>query len=182
MWFFTINSDKFRIDEISLFVRSLTPIWISCSCLGVSDFLSLFCGYKVLRLACPSLRRYESGPNTGSEGKSPRHARRQELPRHCPPNDNPTDFLRVMLFGLPGFTHRSFSDLQILAAGETGEKSEQALQNLEITQLYIRGFFDKQLRGIKAPCWTERRHRARESKWIVSELRRNEDRALTLTT
>jgi hypothetical protein len=57
---------------------------------------------------------------------------------------------RVMLFGLPGFTHRSFSDLPILAAGETGEKSEQALQNFKLTQLYLRGFLDKYLKGHKS--------------------------------
>jgi hypothetical protein len=57
---------------------------------------------------------------------------------------------RVMLFGLPGFTHRTFSDLPMLAAGETAGKSERALQNFKITQLYIRGFFDKYLKGHKS--------------------------------
>jgi predicted dienelactone hydrolase len=54
---------------------------------------------------------------------------------------------RVMLFDLPGITHRSFSDLPVLAAADDPLQSQQALHNFKITQEYIRGFFDKYLKG-----------------------------------
>lgn len=54
---------------------------------------------------------------------------------------------RVMLFDLPGITHRSFCDLPLIAAAHDQSKSAQALHNFQITQEYIRGFFDKYLNG-----------------------------------
>jgi len=54
---------------------------------------------------------------------------------------------RVMLFELPGITHRSFSDLPMIAAGHDQSKSAQALHNFQIIQEYIRCFFDKYLNG-----------------------------------
>lgn len=54
---------------------------------------------------------------------------------------------RVMLFGLPAFVHRSFSDLPLLAAGHDPGKWGEALHNFQIAQAYTRGFFDKYLRG-----------------------------------
>lgn len=54
---------------------------------------------------------------------------------------------RVMLFDLPGITHRSFSDLPLLATGSDQAKWQEALHNFQITQEYIRGFFDKYLNG-----------------------------------
>src|SRR5262249_28279795 len=54
---------------------------------------------------------------------------------------------RVMLFALPGFTHRSFSDLPLLAAGHDPGKWDEALHNYEIEHAYVRGFFDKHLKA-----------------------------------
>jgi predicted dienelactone hydrolase len=56
---------------------------------------------------------------------------------------------RVMLFDLSGFTHRTFSDLPLLAADHDSGKWEQALHNFQIAQAYTRGFFDKYLKGEK---------------------------------
>jgi predicted dienelactone hydrolase len=53
---------------------------------------------------------------------------------------------RVMLFDLPGITHRSFSDLPLLAAAQDAQKEASALQNFQIIQAYLRGFFDKHLK------------------------------------
>jgi pimeloyl-ACP methyl ester carboxylesterase len=55
---------------------------------------------------------------------------------------------RVMLFDLPGITHRSFSDLPLLAANGQSE-SQKALRNFRIIQDYVQGFFDKYLMGSK---------------------------------
>jgi hypothetical protein len=54
-----------------------------------------------------------------------------------------------MLFDLNGFTHRSFSDLHLLAADHDQAKWEEALHNFQIAQAYIRGFFDKYLKSAK---------------------------------
>ena len=54
---------------------------------------------------------------------------------------------RVMLFDLPGITHRSFSDLPLLAAAQDQSKSAEALHKFQIIEEYIRGFFDKYLNG-----------------------------------
>jgi hypothetical protein len=54
---------------------------------------------------------------------------------------------RVMLFDLPGFTHRSFSDLPVIAASDDHPKLESTLHNFQIAQEYIRGFFDKYLKA-----------------------------------
>jgi predicted dienelactone hydrolase len=54
---------------------------------------------------------------------------------------------RVMLFDLPGITHRSFSDLPLLASGDDASKLQEAVHNFQIIQEYILGFFDKYLKG-----------------------------------
>jgi hypothetical protein len=54
---------------------------------------------------------------------------------------------RVMLFDLPGFTHRSFSDLPLLAAGHDPTKSDEAQHNFQVAQAFTRGFFDKYLKA-----------------------------------
>jgi predicted dienelactone hydrolase len=54
---------------------------------------------------------------------------------------------RVMLFDLPGVTHRCFSDLPLLAAGDDPEKWGEALHNFQIVQAYTRGFFDKYVKN-----------------------------------
>lgn len=54
---------------------------------------------------------------------------------------------RIMLFDLPGFTHRSFSDLPLLAADNDQGKWEEAVRNFQIAQSYTRGFFDKFLKS-----------------------------------
>lgn len=50
---------------------------------------------------------------------------------------------RLMLFDLPGFIHRSFTDQTLLAAGN----QEEAAHNFHIAETYILAFFDKFLKG-----------------------------------
>jgi hypothetical protein len=52
---------------------------------------------------------------------------------------------RVMLFGLPGFTHRSFTDQTLLDF--SGDKEGNAVHNFQVAQQYILAFFDKYLKG-----------------------------------
>lgn len=51
---------------------------------------------------------------------------------------------RLMLFDLPGFIHRSFSDLTLIAASPSREES---LHNFAVAEAYTLAFFDKFLRG-----------------------------------
>ena len=52
---------------------------------------------------------------------------------------------RVMLFGLPGFTHRSFTDQTLLDF--SGDKEGHDFHNFQVAQQYILAFFDKYLKG-----------------------------------
>lgn len=54
---------------------------------------------------------------------------------------------RVRLSNLSGFTHQSFSDLPLLSANQNGAARTEAVHNFEVSQGYIRGFFDKYLKG-----------------------------------
>ena len=54
---------------------------------------------------------------------------------------------RVTLVRLPGFTHRSFSDLPLLAAHGDATKLNESSHNFLIAQSYLRAFFDKYLKG-----------------------------------
>jgi hypothetical protein len=51
---------------------------------------------------------------------------------------------RLMLFDLPGFVHRSFTDQTLLA---TKLDQEQSLHNFRVAQTYTLAFFDKHLKG-----------------------------------
>jgi pimeloyl-ACP methyl ester carboxylesterase len=51
---------------------------------------------------------------------------------------------RLMLFDLPGFTHRSFSDQTLLA---TQLDQDQSLHNFRVAQIYTLAFFDKYLKS-----------------------------------
>jgi hypothetical protein len=51
---------------------------------------------------------------------------------------------RLMLFDLPGFTHRSFTDQTLLASKANREES---LYNFHVAEVYTLAFFDKQLKG-----------------------------------
>lgn len=53
---------------------------------------------------------------------------------------------RVMLFDLPGFTHRSFTDQTLLSLKSN---SEEKLHNFRVTEAYTLAFFDKHLKGDK---------------------------------
>jgi hypothetical protein len=53
---------------------------------------------------------------------------------------------RVMLFGLPGFTHRSFTDQTLLDFSR--DTSGKELHNFQVAQIYTLAFFDKHLKGI----------------------------------
>jgi len=52
---------------------------------------------------------------------------------------------RVMLFSLPGFIHRSFTDQTLLDF--SGEKQGDNVHNFQVAQSYILAFFDKYLMG-----------------------------------
>ncbi len=52
---------------------------------------------------------------------------------------------RVMLFNLPGFIHRSFTDQTLLDF--TGDREGNNFHNFQVTQAYILAFFDKYLKG-----------------------------------
>ncbi len=52
---------------------------------------------------------------------------------------------RIMLFNLPGFTHRSFTDQTLLDFNT--EKRGNNLHNFEVARKYIQAFFDKYLKG-----------------------------------
>jgi predicted dienelactone hydrolase len=52
---------------------------------------------------------------------------------------------RVMLFGLPGFIHRSFTDQTLLDF--SGDPLGNNLRNFQIAQAYVLAFFDKYLKG-----------------------------------
>jgi predicted dienelactone hydrolase len=52
---------------------------------------------------------------------------------------------RVMLFGLPGFIHRSFTDQTLLDF--SGDKQGDKFHNFQVAQAYILAFFDKHLKG-----------------------------------
>jgi len=54
---------------------------------------------------------------------------------------------RVILVNVPGFTHRSFSDLPLLAARGDATARAESLHNFQLAQVYTRSFFDKYLRG-----------------------------------
>ncbi len=51
---------------------------------------------------------------------------------------------RLMLFDLPGFIHRSFTDQTLLAAGLNHDES---MHNFRIVETYTLAFFDKYLKG-----------------------------------
>lgn len=51
---------------------------------------------------------------------------------------------RLMLFDLPGFVHRSFTDQTLLA---TSVNHEDSVHNFRVTEDYTLAFFDKYLRG-----------------------------------
>ncbi|MGP8173768.1 MAG: alpha/beta hydrolase family protein [Terracidiphilus sp.] len=51
---------------------------------------------------------------------------------------------RVMLFGLPGFIHRTFTDQTLLDF--SGNKEETNFHNFQVAQAYILAFFDKYLK------------------------------------
>jgi len=51
---------------------------------------------------------------------------------------------RLMLFDLPGFIHRSFTDQTLLA---TSANHEENLHNFRVAQAYTLTFFDKYLKG-----------------------------------
>ena len=51
---------------------------------------------------------------------------------------------RVTLYDLPGFVHRSFSDLTLLAASPN---REQSLHNFQVAETFVLAFFDKYLKG-----------------------------------
>jgi hypothetical protein len=51
---------------------------------------------------------------------------------------------RLMLFDLPGFTHRSFTDQPLLAADVN---HEELVHNFRVAQAYTLAFFDKYLKG-----------------------------------
>lgn len=53
---------------------------------------------------------------------------------------------RIMLFGLPGFTHRSFSDQTLLDFNRDSTGKE--VHNFQVAQIYTLAFFDKHLKGI----------------------------------
>ena len=52
---------------------------------------------------------------------------------------------RVMLFNLPGFIHRSFTDQTLLDF--TGDREGNNFHNFQVAQAYILAFFDKYLKG-----------------------------------
>lgn len=52
---------------------------------------------------------------------------------------------RVMLFGLPGFIHRSFTDQTLLDF--SGDEQGNNFHNFRVAQAYILAFFDKYLKG-----------------------------------
>jgi predicted dienelactone hydrolase len=52
---------------------------------------------------------------------------------------------RVMLFGLPGFIHRTFTDQTLLDFA--GDKEGNNFHNFQVAQAYILAFFDKYLKG-----------------------------------
>jgi hypothetical protein len=52
---------------------------------------------------------------------------------------------RVMLFGLPGFIHRSFTDQTLVDF--SGNKQGSNVHNFEVAQAYILAFFDRYLKG-----------------------------------
>jgi hypothetical protein len=51
---------------------------------------------------------------------------------------------RLMLFDLPGFIHRSFSDQTLLASKLD---HDQSLHNFHVAQTYTLAFFDKYMKG-----------------------------------
>ena len=51
---------------------------------------------------------------------------------------------RLMLFDLPGFVHRSFSDETLLASQLD---REERLHNFRVAEVYTLAFFDKFLKG-----------------------------------
>ena len=51
---------------------------------------------------------------------------------------------RITLYDLPGFVHRSFSDLTLLGASPN---REQSLHNFRVAETFILAFFDKYLKG-----------------------------------
>jgi hypothetical protein len=53
-----------------------------------------------------------------------------------------------MLFGLPGFIHRSFTDQTLLASGAGHDDS---VHNFEVAETYTLAFFDKYLKGEAEP-------------------------------
>jgi hypothetical protein len=53
---------------------------------------------------------------------------------------------RVMLFGLPGFIHRSFTDQTLLDF--SGDLQGDNLHNFQVAQAYLLAFFDKHLKGV----------------------------------
>jgi hypothetical protein len=53
-----------------------------------------------------------------------------------------------VLIDRPSFTHRSFSDLTLLAAYNDAALSVDAVRDLDIATSYTRAFFDKHLTGV----------------------------------
>lgn len=54
---------------------------------------------------------------------------------------------RVTLSGLPGVTHRIFSDLPLIAAAGDLSKEAESFHNFNLAESYVRAFFDKTLKG-----------------------------------
>ena len=56
----------------------------------------------------------------------------------------PRGAYRVTLYDLPGFVHRTFSDLTLLGASPD---REQSLHNFRVAETFTLAFFDKYLKG-----------------------------------
>jgi hypothetical protein len=55
---------------------------------------------------------------------------------------------RLMLFDLPGFIHRSFTDQTLLASSENRDES---IHNFKVAETYTLAFFGKYLKGEMQP-------------------------------
>jgi hypothetical protein len=55
---------------------------------------------------------------------------------------------RLMLFDLPGFIHRSFTDQTLLASSENRDEN---VHNFKVAETYTLAFFGRYLKGEKQP-------------------------------
>jgi Platelet-activating factor acetylhydrolase, isoform II len=53
---------------------------------------------------------------------------------------------RIMLFNLPGFTHRTFSDQPLLLSKENAANRSENIHNFRVAEAYTLAFFDKYLK------------------------------------